>query len=130
MLTIRPYTTNDAESVKTLHLMQGLPYELPDLERPEFLVRAVLESGNGPEMCLVLRKTAETFLIFDPKQLSKRAIAGRILAMTKECEPIAKRAGLTDIFAAIPPQIKQFGNVLLKHGWTREPWPYYFRAIG
>jgi hypothetical protein len=129
-MVIRPYLPSDSESVKALHSAQGLPYEFPDFEKPEFVVRAVLENGTGrPEMFLALRKTAETFLIFDPQQSRKRDIYGRILAMTKECVPAARRAGLTDVFCVIPPQIARFGDVLEHLGWTSEPWPYYFRKV-
>lgn len=130
MLTIRPYLSSDAEAVKVLHAAQNLPYALPDWNKPEFLVRAVLENGTGKaEMALFLRKTAETFLLFDPRN-SRREIIGRILAMTKECEGVAKRAGLTDCHAWLPAEIEpRFGKLLIHLGWKREAWPCYSRRI-
>src|SRR5437660_886245 len=113
MLTIRPYTSEDVEPVTRLHIAQGLPYPLPDWDRPEFLVRAVLENGHGPEMALFLRKTAETFLLFDPQQTSLRQTMSRIVAMTKECSKVAKRSGLSDVHAWLAPEIApKFGRVL------------------
>jgi hypothetical protein len=141
-MIVRPYLKTDEDAVKALHAIQNLPYELPDWEKPEFLVRAVLENGTGrPEMFLALRKTAETYLLFDPKQVSTRATIGRILALTKECQPAAKRAGLTDLHAWIHPDIDAvFGRLLdpgeergktkLDLGWNREPlWPCYVKAV-
>jgi len=130
-MVIRPYSESDAAAVKALHVAQALPYLLPDFEKPEFLVRAVLENGTGrPEMFLALRKTAETYLIFDPRTTSKRETIGRILSLTKECIPAAQRAGLTDVHAWIPPEIdEKFGNLLLRLGWKREAWVSYSRRI-
>lgn len=131
MLTIRPFLASDTDAVKALHAAQGLPYELPDWEKPEFLVRAVLENGTGrAEMALFLRKTAEVFLLFDPHENRKREIYGRILAMTRECVPAAKRVGLEDVHAWIAPEIEEkFGKVLLHLGWKREAWVSYSRRI-
>ena len=131
-MIIRPYVSEDAAAVQILHAAQGLPYELPDFERPEFLVRAVLENGSSrAEMGLFLRKTAETYLIFDPRANSRRETVGRILAMTKECQPAAIRAGLTDIHAWIPPEVdtRPFRGLLEKLGWIREPWASYVKAV-
>ncbi len=129
MLRIRPFLDSDSEAIKSLHAAQGLPYEIPDWRRSEFLVRAVVENGTGPEMALFLRKTAETFLIFDPRA-PKRETIGRILALTKECMGTAKRAGLSDVHCWLAPEIEpKFGGLLLRLGWKREAWVSYSRRI-
>ena len=130
-MLIRPYHSTDSEAVKALFVAQNLPYDQPDFEKPEFLVRAILENGTGrPEMALFLRKTAETYLIFDPQTTSKRETIGRILSLTKECIPAASRAGLTDVHAWIPPEIEaKFGKLLIRLGWEREAWVSYSRKV-
>ena len=130
-MLIRPYASTDLADVKGLWDAQGGFYQFFDPEQTQFLVRAVLENGTGhAEMALFLRKTAEAYLLFDPRN-SRRETVGRILAMTKECQATAKRAGLTDIHAWIPPQVetKKFRGFLEHMGWIRESWASYVKAV-
>ena len=127
MIVIRPYLDTDQAAVKAMHEAMGGMYELPDWEKPQFLVRTVLENGSGPEMALFLRKTAETYLLFKPGG-SKRETLCRILAIARESEGAARRAGIEDVHAFIPPEIAHFGKFLVRLGW-REDWPCYSRKV-
>lgn len=128
MILIRPFLSSDKEAIAAMHKNMGSLYELPDWEKSQFLVRTVLENGHGPEMFLALRKTAETYLLFDRTGLRKRDILGRILAIAKESEEAAKRAGIEDVHAFIPPEIESFGKVLIHLGWEKD-WPCYSRKV-
>jgi len=128
-MIIRPYLDSDEAAIKAMHKEMGSLYDCPDFTKPQFLVRTVLENGNGrPEMALFLRKTAETYLLFEHGNMSKRQIIGRILAIGKESELAAKRAGIEDVHAFIPPEIEKFGKLLIHLGWEKD-WPCYSRKV-
>ncbi len=130
-MLIRPYVREDLPQVKTLHAMQGLDYELPDLDAPSMLVRAVIEGEDGQlEHAVFLRKTSEAYWIFSPQE-SKRERLGKLLALSKELVGPAERAGIEDVHAFLPPQIvdQKLHNTLLYLGWVKPLWTCYSRKV-
>ena len=128
-LLIRSYTTADLARMKQLHEMQGFDYEMPDLERPEFIIRSVIENSQGVEAGLFLRKTAEVYLLM--QAMTKKAGLGRIGIFEKEIIPLARQEGLTDVHCWVPPEIeKHFGKLLQHLGWQKQLWASYSRKVG
>lgn len=132
-MRLRFYSSGDLPEVKRLHLLQGLTYELPDIEKPEFIVRTVLErDDNSIAAALFLRKTAETYLIADPGRDSKREKVGQLLLLHKEIAPLAASHGLSDIHCVLPPQFLNkggFGDLLMHLGWECPEWALFTRKV-
>jgi hypothetical protein len=129
-MLIRPYTAEDLEAVKALHQAQGLEYDLPDLDAPSMLVRAVIEEEGVVTHAAFLRKTSEAYWIFSPQE-SKRERLGKLLVLSKEMTGPATRAGIEDVHAFIPPLVidKALDRTLLNLGWVRPLWTCYVRKV-
>ena len=129
-MLIRPYLAEDLEAVKALHARQGLAYELPDLEAPSMLVRAVIEEEGQITHAAFLRKTSEAYWIFSPEE-RKRERLGKLLALSKEMVKPAERAGIEDVHAFLPPAIATplLDRTLLNLGWVRPLWVCYSRKV-
>lgn len=129
-MIVRHYTDSDFAEVKALHQRQGLEYELPDLAAPSMLVRAVIEQDGLVTDAAFLRKTSEAYWIFDPSE-TKRERLGKLLILSKEMSAMAKRVGLEDVHAWIPPAIidKSFDLTMLHLGWVKPEWTCYSRRV-
>jgi hypothetical protein len=129
-MLIRPYVADDRDAVKALHHEQGLAYELPDLEAPSMLVRAVIEEEGRITHAAFLRKTCEAYWIFSPDE-RKRDRLGKMLALSKEMLKPAERAGLEDVHAFLPPAIAttSLDRTLLNLGWVKPLWVCYSRKV-
>lgn len=129
-MIVRPYCAADLDAVKSLHKLQGLDYELPDLESPAMLVRAVIEEDGAITHAAFLRKTSEAYWIFSPQE-SKRERLGKMLALSRELVKPAERAGFEDVHAWIPPAVinPTFDRTLLHLGWVRPLWTCYSRKV-
>lgn len=129
-MLIRPYSAADFDEVRALHARQGLAYELPDLEAPSMLVRAVIEENDRITHAAFLRKTSEAYWIFSPEE-RKRDRIGRLLALAKEMVEPAQRAGLEDVHAFIAPEILSpaMHHTLLRLGWSKSLWSCYGRSV-
>jgi hypothetical protein len=112
-----------------MHQAQGLEYSLPSLS--DMLVSAVAEVDGSPEMGIFLRKTAEAYMLFDPRaEFRKRERLGQFLVLHKELIPAALRVGFTDVHCWVPPEIEtNFGGVLKHMSWTKALWPCYSRQL-
>lgn len=129
-MLIRPYMREDFPEVKALHGVQGLEYELPDLDARSMLVRCVIEENGRVTHAAFLRKTSEAYWIFDPGE-SRRERLGKLLALSKEMITPAERAGLEDVHAFLPPAIltTKLHNTLLRLGWEKPLWTCYSRKV-
>ena len=128
-----------------MHAAQGFGYPLPDLDGPLFLSKLVLEEDgedadggreladrNSPRvtMAMLLRLTAETYLLHDPGAGTPRQRWQRFLALHEAARRDAAARGLDDVQAFLPPRIaRAFGRRLARLGWTRDPWPCFSRRI-
>lgn len=128
-MIVRPYTSSDFEWVKALHKMQGLAYELPDLEAPQMLVRTVIEEHGEITHAAFLRKTAEAYWLFGKQ--TRRERLGRMLVLQKEMTPAALRAGFVDVHSWIPPAVLSpaMHKTLLRVGWQKPEWVSYFKPL-
>ena len=135
----------DLDALRRMHAAQGFGYPLPDLDGPLFLSKLVLEedgedADGGREeadrssprvtMAILLRLTAETYLLHDPGAGTPRQRWQRFLALHEAARRDAAARGLDDVQAFLPPRIaRAFGRRLARLGWTRDPWPCFSRRI-
>ncbi|MBZ5697139.1 MAG: hypothetical protein LAN18_01180 [Acidobacteriia bacterium] len=81
-------------------------------------------------MAVLLRLTAETYLLHDPGAGTPRQRWQRFLALHEAARRDAAARGLDDVQAFLPPRIaRAFGRRLARLGWTRDPWPCFSRRI-
>ena len=95
------------------------PLELSTSARPSRIAMAVL-----------LRLTAETYLLHDPAAGTPRQRWQRFLALHEAAQRTAAARGLDDVQAFLPPRVaRAFGRRLSRLGWTRDPWPCFSRQL-
>lgn len=139
-----------------MHAAQGFGYPFPDLDHPLFLSKLVLEDSvdrdTGREeansllyesresgsslsasprivMAVMLRLTAETYLLHDPVEGTPRLRWQRFLALHHAAQQDAQARGLEDVQAFIPPRVaRAFGRRLTRLGWVHDPWPCFTRT--
>ena len=81
-------------------------------------------------MAVLLRLTAETYLLHDPDAGTPRRRWQRILALHEAARRDAAARGLDDVQAFLPPPVaRAFGRRLERLGWSRDPWPCFSRQI-
>ena len=140
---IREYTSADLDALRRLHAAQGFGYPFPDPESPLFVSKLVLEaddaeaeggagnSGGGRiAMAVLLRLTAETYLLHDPAAGTPRLRWQRFLALHEAARSSAAACGLDDVQAFLPPRVaRAFGRRLARLGWRRDPWACFSRSV-
>jgi hypothetical protein len=149
-MRIREYTPADFEALRRLHAAQSFGYPLPDLDSALFVSKLVLEdsreeadansplaaiadplTGGAPgepsvTMAILVRLTAETYLLHDPSAGTPRRRWQNFLALHQAARHAADARGLDDVQAFLPPQIaRAFGRRLERLGWRRDPWPCF-----
>jgi hypothetical protein len=81
-------------------------------------------------MAVLLRLTAETYLLHDPAAGTPRLRWQRFLALHEAARSSAAARGLDDVQAFLPPRVaRAFGRRLARLGWTRDPWPCFSRRV-
>jgi hypothetical protein len=81
-------------------------------------------------MAVLLRLTAEAYLLHDPAAGTPRQRWQRFLALHEATRSSAAERGLDDVQAFLPPRItRAFGRRLARLGWTRDPWPCFSRQV-
>jgi hypothetical protein len=129
-MQVRAYSDTDLESLRAMHAAQGFSYAFPDLADPLFLVRSVVEEGGRPRMAALLRLTAETYLLADPREGSPRQRWSWLLALHEAARREAASHGLADVQAFLPPPVaRAFGRRLESLGWRRDPWTCFTRQL-
>jgi uncharacterized protein involved in type VI secretion and phage assembly len=130
-MLIREYKESDLDALRRLHAAQGFNYPFPDLSHPLFISKLVLEDDSGaPAMAVLLRLTAETYLLHDPHAGTPRDRWQRFLVMHEATRRDAAARGLDDAQAFLPPPVaRAFGRRLERLGWRRDPWPCFTRKV-
>jgi len=88
-------------------------------------------TGSAPgelpvTMAILVRLTAETYLLHDPSAGSPRSRWQNFLALHEAARHAAAARGLNDVQAFLPPRIaRAFGRRLERLGWRRDPWPCF-----
>jgi len=77
-------------------------------------------------MAILVRLTAETYLLHDPSAGTPRRRWQNFLALHEAARQAAAARGLDDVQAFLPPRIaRAFGRRLERLGWRRDPWPCF-----
>ncbi len=85
---------------------------------------------NRIAMAVLLRLTAETYLLHDPAAGTPRLRWQRFLALHEAARHSAAARGLDDVQAFLPPRVaRAFGRRLSRLGWTRDPWACFSRKV-
>ena len=88
-------------------------------------------TGSGPRelpvtMAILVRLTAETYLLHDPCAGTPHHRWQNFLALHEAARHAAATRGLDDVQAFLPPRIaRAFGRRLERLGWRRDPWPCF-----
>src|SRR5580704_11985225 len=81
-------------------------------------------------MAVLLRLTAEAYLLHDPAAGTHRQRWQRFLALHEAAQRSAAARGLDDVQAFLPPRVaRAFGRRLACLGWTQDPWPCFSRQL-
>jgi hypothetical protein len=159
-MRIREYTPADFDALRLMHASQGFGYPFPDLDSPLFVSKLVLEddadsalvenagaegrevadrdslperSGERPRriaMAVLLRLTAEAYLLHDPSAGTPRLRWQQFLALHEAARAGARERGLDDAQAFLPPRVaRAFGRRLTRLGWMRDPWPCFSQRV-
>jgi len=129
-MLVRPYTDADFAALCAMHAAQDFGYPLPDPSDPLLLVRTVVEDEGRPRMAALLRLTAETYLLADPRDGAPRQRWQWLTALHEATRQAAAARGLDDVQAFLPPAVaRSFGRRLAKLGWRRDPWHCYTRPL-
>lgn len=81
-------------------------------------------------MAVLLRLTAETYLLHDPAAGTPRLRWQRFLALHEAARTSAAERGVDDVQAFLPPRVaRAFGRRLARLGWTHDPWPCFSRRV-
>jgi len=129
-MRVREYTDADLDAVRAMHTAQGFNYELPDVSDPLFLVRTIVEEDDRPRMAALLRLTAETYLLADPRDGTPRQRWNWLAALHEATRKAAADRGLADVQAFLPPRVaRAFGRRLRQLGWRHDPWACYTRQV-
>jgi len=112
------------------------PEENGDPEGREGARRNSLPEGSAsaaPQriaMAVLLRLTAEAYLLHDPAAGTPRQRWQQFLALHEAARSSAAARGLDDVQAFLPPRVaRAFGRRLARLGWTQDPWPCFSRRV-
>ena len=99
--------------------------------------RAGTDTGTGSRtekpkiaMAVLLRLTAEAYLLHDPAAGTPRSRWQNFLALHDAVRSDAASRGLDDVQAFLPPRVaRAFGRRLSRLGWTRDPWDCFSQRV-
>jgi hypothetical protein len=145
-MRIREYSEHDLDALRRIHATQGFDYAPPDLSNPLFVTKLVLADEGAVQRqktcqleadatkilgAVLLRLTAEAYLLLDPKEGKPRDRWQWLLALQAAAERDAWQRGLEDVHAWLPPPIaKKFGKRLERLGWVRDDaWTPYCKKL-
>jgi hypothetical protein len=81
-------------------------------------------------MAVLLRLTAEAYLLHDPAAGTPRSRWQNFLALQDAARNSAAARGLDDVQAFLPPRVaRSFGRRLTRLGWTRDPWDCFSQRV-
>lgn len=144
-MKIRDFRMEDMPRLQEIFLQQGLPLEcFPQLvlqvekhgkpqliANPRFVVRKVLEGDDGKIIQAALVKiTSEPYFLSDTAASNPVARMTGFADLVEACAEEAKRKGLEDTTAWIPPHLEErFGPILKTVGFLPSPWASYTRKL-
>lgn len=134
-MLVREYTDADFAEVKRIYEASGFNYVLPNFTSEEFYSRRVIGEGNSLGVALFQRRTAECYLVANPKWRTPawRLEALRQLHIAGLAD--AREAKVQELIGFVPPQIeRRFGRRLKQNfGWNDwelgKEWRGYTRLV-
>ncbi len=85
---------------------------------------------NRVAMAVLLRLTAETYLLHDPTAGTPQQRWQQFLALHEAARKSAAARGLDDVQAFLPPRVaRSFGRRLARLGWAHDPWTCFSRRV-
>ena len=119
-MIVREFKDADYSRIVQLHSQSGLDYRLPPLSSEVFFSRRVAGDNQSIGMAAFLKLTAEAYLVCDPSWRSPAWRLEGIRQLCRVCNDDARKAGVKEVEAFIPPQVEQkFGKRLAQLGWVR-----------
>ena len=127
---IRQLETRDLDRIRVLHNLMGAPYDLPNLADPTFVVTAgLVDEGGVIQAAAALRLTSEAYLLLNPEWGDAADRWLNVLALHESVRVGAKKLGLVDVHAFLPPNVRDgFKRRLQSLGWVREPFEPWVRS--
>jgi hypothetical protein len=123
-----PEKNGDGEGREELSLNSPPEEVQPD----DSLTQSVSRNANPPRirMAVLLRLTAEAYLLHDATAGTPRQRWQNLLALHEAVRQHALSRGLDDVQAFLPPRIAQaFGRRLARLGWRQDPWPCFSKQV-
>lgn len=140
-MKVRNYQWDDYQRLQQIFLQQGLPIEcFPQLMlqqgnrlvlNPRFPIRKVVEDDDGKVIQAALVKiTSEPYFLSDTTSSNPVARMNAFADLVEETAAEAKRKGLEDCTAWVPPHLtERFGPILQAVGFLPSPWDSYTRKL-
>lgn len=119
---IRDYRPKDFEAIKRIHEASGLDYNLPELDRPIFIVKKVMEVDGVVRAALATYIQAELYLWLDKSDWGdpeQKFLA--IKALDREVMEETWLKGVDCAVLWLPPNMESFAKRLTKDfGFTKD----------
>jgi hypothetical protein len=130
-MIIRSFTESDFEALKIIHANNELPAVcLPDASNPLFFVQQVVEHEGVPALAAFLKLTCEPFLLVDHTVADPAWRWQALKNLTDTVTFAAKKHGLEDMTAWVPPDLeKSFGSRLKELGFIKSPWAAHTKVM-
>ncbi len=129
-MKIRNIVESDFENINNIYKEAGFSYEMPDLNRPLFIVKQAVEDDFGNVIGYgVVKLQCEAYLFLDQKYTPKTKIEAMDI-LNDSVSLACWGKGLDQISSWIPPEIEErFSKRMKKMGWIKSPWPNYTKNL-
>ena len=120
----------DVARLKLMHSEQAWPYDFPDLDDAEFVVKRAVHDEDGNVVgAVIARKTVELYFLGDPQWRTPRWRLEALKLLHEGVRLELRKLGYSDGHCWIPPQVeKSFGRRLVNtFGWAASRWKCYSR---
>lgn len=126
---IREYQPSDVLPLLRMHEQQGFAYSFPDLRDPLFVTRLVAEENGRVTAAALLHLTCEAYFLQDPRAGTPEERWQHVGELHEATRQDARRKGLDDVHAFIPPEVPGgFYRKLKRLGWVEEKFRCMWRS--
>lgn len=127
---IREYQRADLDRLLEIYAASGFDYSFPALEEPQFFAKLVVDAGDGAEMALVARHTAEMYLLMDGTKGTPQSRWEAFQRLHRAMELKLWARGVADVHCWVPPTLaRRFGKRLRMLNWCQDTWPCFSRVL-
>lgn len=123
-MKVREVRPDDIPRLKEIYQQQGLPYDFPDLDAAQFLVKQVVVDGDDRAVLgVACRQTVELYLLIDSTWNTPRWRLEAFKAIHESVRLELVGKGIEDAHCWLPPQVsKSFGRRLQSFGYRVNKW--------